>query len=78
VSSTLLEGIGLGRVTEACQALADLVRGRRIIHPDDPLLNEHKAGAARFPSGDGWRFIRRGGHGHVDAPTPPPGRSWSR
>ena len=36
-----------GRVTEACQTLADLVRGRRIIHPGDPLLNEHKAGATQ-------------------------------
>jgi hypothetical protein len=42
------------------------VKGRRIIRPGDPLLNAHKAGATQFPSRDGWKFIRRGGHGHVD------------
>jgi phage terminase large subunit-like protein len=57
------------KVTEACQGLADLVKGRRIIHPGDPLLDAHIGGAERLPSGDGWRFTRRGGmhSGHVDA-----------
>jgi hypothetical protein len=57
------------KVPEACQGLADLVRGRQVIHPDDPLLNAHIAGASKLTSGDGWRFTRRGGPqaGHVDA-----------
>jgi len=63
-----LELSGL-KAPQACQGLADLVRGRQIIQPDDPLLNAHIAGATKLPSGDGWRFTRRGGPqaGHVDA-----------
>jgi hypothetical protein len=57
------------RVAEACQGLADLARGRGLVHPADPLLDAHIAGASKLPSGDGWRFTRRGGpqQGHVDA-----------
>jgi hypothetical protein len=55
-----------GAVAEACQAFADLVSARGIVHPDDPLLNAHVAGAQKQAMGDGWRFVRRGA-GHVDA-----------
>lgn len=57
------------KAIEACQGFADLVKGRRVIHPGDPLLDAHIGGAERLPSGDGWRFTRRGGMlaGHVDA-----------
>ena len=55
-----------GRVGEACQGLADLAVGRRLIHPGDPLLDAHVGGASRLFTGDGWRFTRRGA-GHVDA-----------
>lgn len=58
-----LKGAG---VAEACQGLADLTTARRVIHPDDPLLNAHVAGAQRYRQGDGWRFVRLGA-GHVDA-----------
>ncbi|MGH9460377.1 MAG: terminase [Vicinamibacteria bacterium] len=53
-------------VSEACQSFAALVASRRIVHPDDPLLNDHVTGAAKLRSGDGWRFTRSG-QGHVDA-----------
>lgn len=53
-------------VTEACQAFADLVAARRVVHPGDPLLDAHVAGAKKYAQGDGWRFVRRGA-GHVDA-----------
>jgi Terminase large subunit, ATPase domain len=53
------------QVAEACQGLADLAQARQVIHPADPLLDAHISGAAKLPSGDGWRFTRRGGH--VDA-----------
>lgn len=56
-----------GQVAEACQAFADLVSARRVLHPGDPLLDAHIAGASRLMQGDGWRFARRGGMGHVDA-----------
>jgi hypothetical protein len=55
-----------GKVGEACQGLADLAIGRRIVHPGDPLLDAHVTGASKLVSGDGWRFVRRGA-GHVDA-----------
>lgn len=54
------------KAAEACQNLADLVRGRRILHPAQDLLTAHITGASRLPSGDGWRFTRKGA-GHVDA-----------
>ena len=53
-------------VTAACMGLADLVRARRIVQPDDPLLNAHVAGSKRWDVGEGWRFVRRG-VGQVDA-----------
>lgn len=52
-------------VAEACQSFADLVIGRQILHNDDPFLNAHIAVAQKLNSGDGWRFVRRGGTGHV-------------
>jgi len=54
------------KVAEVCQELARLTRGRRIIQPGDPLLDAHVKGASKLPSGDGWRFTRKGG-GHCDA-----------
>lgn len=54
------------QVAEACMSFVDLVRSRRILHPGDPLLDAHVAGATKLPSGDGFRFVRNGG-GHVDA-----------
>lgn len=57
------------KVAEACQNLADLVRGRRIVHAGQDTLDAQLGGANKLPSGDGWRFGRRGGpmQGHVDA-----------
>lgn len=57
------------RVSEACQGLADLAKARGLLHSNDPLLNAHVKGASKLNSGDGWRFVRRGGpeQGHVDA-----------
>lgn len=52
-------------VGETCQEFADLVTARRIVQPDDPLLNAHLAGSQKLRTGDGWRFMRRGS-GHVD------------
>lgn len=53
-------------VHQACQGFADLVAASRVLHPNDPLLNAHLAGAQKLHSGDGWRFCRKG-VGHVDA-----------
>jgi hypothetical protein len=53
-------------VPQACQSLADLVTGRQIVHPGDPLLDAHITGSRKLHQGDGWRFVRRGA-GHVDA-----------
>lgn len=55
------------KVMEACQGFADLVRSREVIHANEALLNAHVSGARKLASGDGWRFTRRGGVGHVDA-----------
>lgn len=45
----------------ACQEFTDLVRSRRILHPDDPLLNADVRSAQKINSADGWRFGRKGG-----------------
>jgi phage terminase large subunit-like protein len=60
------EGMGGTEAIAACQALAEHVQARRLLHAGDPLLTAHIVGAKRLPSGDGWRFVRRGA-GHVDA-----------
>jgi hypothetical protein len=54
------------KVAEACQGLADLAIARRVVHNADPLLDSHVSAAQKTPSGDGWRFTRKG-EGHVDA-----------
>src|SRR5262249_24112202 len=54
------------RVAEQCQGLAHLARARGPRHPGDPLLDAHVSAASKLPSGDGWRFTRKG-EGHVDA-----------
>jgi hypothetical protein len=48
-----------GEVCEACMGLASLVKGRTILHNNDPLLNSHLGGASRLKVGDGWRFARK-------------------
>jgi len=53
-------------VSAACMGFADLVKSRKVLHPGDPLLDAHIAGAARLHVSDGWRFTRRG-VGHADA-----------
>lgn len=55
------------RVAESCQVFADLISARRIVHNGDPLLTSQVNQATRLAVGDGWRFARRGGVGHVDA-----------
>ena len=40
---------------------------RKILHANDPLLVAQLAGSSRVWVGDGWRFARKGGVGHVDA-----------
>src|SRR5262249_27288770 len=51
-----LQGAG---VVEACMGLAGLVKGRGVLHNDDPLLNAHVGAASKMKVGDGWRFVRR-------------------
>jgi hypothetical protein len=54
------------RVSEVCQELAGLARARALVHAGQDLLDTHIRGAAKLPTGDGWRFTRKGG-GHCDA-----------
>jgi hypothetical protein len=58
--------IQAGDVSAACQAFAEQVTARRLLHADDGLLSGHVLGAKRWAQGDGWRLVRRG-VGHVDA-----------
>ncbi|SDU42467.1 hypothetical protein [Jiangella alkaliphila] len=54
------------KVSEACMGLAGLTKAGQLIHPADPLLDAHITGSKKLPTGDGWRFVRRGA-GHVSA-----------
>ncbi len=45
-------------VAEACMTLADYVAGRRVLHPDDPLLKDHVARTTRVGSKGSWTFDR--------------------
>lgn len=58
-----------GDVTASCQGLVDLVTTRRLLQPNDPLLNSQAIGAQRKDGADGgFRFVRVGaGSAHVDA-----------
>jgi hypothetical protein len=52
-------------VHAGCRGFAEEVSSRQLVHGNDPLLNAHVLGSQTLPSGDGWRFQRRGGN--VDA-----------
>ena len=56
---------------ESPAALCGLVKGRQVIHNNDPLLSDDAAAASKLKVSDGWRFARRQtGHdepGNVDA-----------
>lgn len=60
-------GIVGARVSEVCMELGDLAKAARVVHPADPLLDAHAGAASKLRTGDGWRFTRKGGGGHVDA-----------
>lgn len=47
-------------VTELCQEFAALVAAGQVVHSGDKILDGHIAGAKKWNSGDGWRFVRRG------------------
>ena len=59
-------GINGTAVPAACMSLADLVKNRMILHPNDPLLNAHVKLAQKQKVSDGWRFVRLD-VGNVDA-----------
>lgn len=52
-------------VTEACQEFSGIVRARALVHAGQELFDTHVKGASKLYTGDGWRFVRRGG-GHCD------------
>lgn len=56
-----VQGLTGGEVLAACQGLATDVTARRVIHNGDPLLAAQLTAAGKLNTGDGWRFIRRGG-----------------
>jgi hypothetical protein len=56
-------------VTASCQGVVDMIATRRLLQPNDPLLNSQAIGAQRKDGADGgFRFVRVGaGSSHVDA-----------
>lgn len=55
-----------GDVPAVCQEFAEQITARRLLHSNDARLAAQVAGASRLPSGDGFRFTRKG-VGHVEA-----------
>ena len=70
-------------MSEACMTLADHVDGRRIIHPDHPILNDHARHTGTVGNASSWIFDRGPGATHamwaaagalhlaLNMPTPP-------
>lgn len=50
-----------------CMGLAEQVTSRDVVHPRDPLLDDHVKGAEKRRSGSVWTFAREGRSAHVDA-----------
>lgn len=51
---------------DVCMGLADLVKVGEIVHPKDPLLDQHIGSAQKLNRGDRWVFTRKG-TGPIDA-----------
>jgi hypothetical protein len=49
-----------------CMGFSEDVKGDRILHSNQALLNDHVAAVQKLKTGDRWVFSRRG-HGHADA-----------
>lgn len=62
-----LPHVAISDVAAACMGFAEQVQARRILHSNDPLVASQLANTTRLWQGDGWRFARKGGVGHVDA-----------
>lgn len=52
------------QVAEACMTFADYVDGRRLLHPDDPILNDHARHTGTVGSAASWIFDRAPGETH--------------
>lgn len=44
---------------QVCMGLADLVRVGEVVHPKDPMLDQHIASAQKLQRGDRWVFTRK-------------------
>lgn len=55
-----------GEASAVCMGLAEQVEAGQIVHPGDPLLNDHIGAASKLHRGDVWVFDRQGA-GHVTA-----------
>ena len=49
-----------GKATTASQGLSEFVSSRRLLHDGNATFLTQAAEATKVPSGDGWKFIRRG------------------
>lgn len=45
---------------QVCMGLADLIVAGEIVHPKDPMLDQHIASAQKLRRGDRWVFTRKG------------------
>jgi hypothetical protein len=56
-----------GELSQVCMGFSALVAAKRVLHGDDPLLNDNVDNVEKFSRGDGaWVFSRKG-DGDVDA-----------
>lgn len=51
---------------DVCMGLADLVFAGEIVHPKDPMLDQHIAAAQKATIGDRWVFTRKASTGPID------------
>ncbi len=48
-----------GEVASVCMGLAEQVHTGQLVHPRDPMLDQHVENAQRLRRGDAWVFMRR-------------------
>lgn len=53
------------KIAEACMTFADYVDGRRLLHPDDPILNSHVNRVGSVGTPQVWMFDRGPGETHA-------------
>lgn len=67
VAGCTIEPVQGSDVAQMCMGFAERVLAGDVVHLNDPLLEAHVTGAAKYNVGETWRFTRADGAEDVDA-----------